>query len=263
MQPLRSKAHIQKKKQSKRKMLILLPVTIAVFLGGFFYYAFASRFHVQQVIVSGTSFIKKEAVEASVDSMLKTTLWGFVPRMSPLLIGNKLIAATLTHEYPAIDHVEVDIHDDGLFVDITERKAVSIICETDSLCFYMDKHGFIFAAAPTFEGSAFLKISTFEHGLIVGTAVVQQEELERIMKIVEVFKSQGIAVQYVSFESADQMNIVTVGDTAFIVPRQDSVKDIQDRLAALLSSRPEVKNGGYEYIDLRIESKIFLKNKES
>ncbi|MEN9647897.1 MAG: hypothetical protein RLY57_701 [Candidatus Parcubacteria bacterium] len=263
MQPLRSKAHIQKKKQSKRKMLILLPITMAVLLGGFFYYAFASRFHVQQVIVSGTSFIKKEAVEASVDSMLKTTLWGFVPRMSPLLIGNKLIAATLAHEYPAIDHVKVDIHDDALFIDITERKAVSIMCSSSSVCYYLDIKGFAFAPAPTFEGSAFLKIATFEKELSVAQYLVPSEELERIIKIVEIYKSQGLIVQYVSFESADQMNIVTVGDTAFIVRRQDSVKSVQERLQALLSSRPEVKQGGYEYVDLRIESKIFLKNKES
>jgi hypothetical protein len=263
MQPLRSKAHIQKKKQSKRKILIILPIITVVFLGTFFYYAFASRFHVTQVIVSGTSFIKKEAVETSVDSMLKTKLWGFVPRMSPLLIGNKLIETSLYQMYPPIDHVEVDIHDDALFVEITERKAVSVICSTASSCYYLDAKGFAFASAPTFEGSAFLKIKTFETSLSEGTTAIPHGELERIIATVEVFKSQGITVQYVSFESADQMNIITTGDTAFIVQRQDMTSIIQERLQALLSSRPEVKQGGYEYVDLRIESKIFLKNKES
>lgn len=263
MQPLRSKAHIQKKKQSKRKALIIVPIVVGMLLACFFYYAFAARFHIQQVIVSGTSLINKEEVRTSVEALLEDKLWGFIPRTSPLLIGNKFIASSLSHLYPAIDQVTIDIHDDGLFVDILERKAVSIICTPYSLCYYLDATGFAFASAPTFEGSAFLKIKTFEPTLSVGSYPLSDQELARIMGIVELFSSQGLTVQYVSCESADQMNIIATGDTAFIIGRQDSVEHISERLQALLSSRPEVKQGGYEYVDLRIDSKIFLKNKKS
>jgi hypothetical protein len=58
------------------------------------------------------------------------------------------------------------------------------------------------------------------------------------------------------------MNFVASNGTVFIIRREDNVDAIAERLKALLTSRPDAGNGSYEYIDLRIDSKIFLKNKE-
>ncbi len=49
----------------------------------------------------------------------------------------------------------------------------------------------------------------------------------------------------------------------FIIRRTDAVAHVDERLKALMASKPDVASGAYEYADLRIDSKIFLKNKES
>jgi hypothetical protein len=263
MQSLRSKAHIEKKRKKRKKVLLFVPVALVLVLGFFGYYAFASRFHVTEVIVSGASFTKKEEVQTKVQQILSEKLWGFIPRRSPLLIGNRYVEEVVRTTFPPVEEVEIGIRDNALFVDIEERSAISVVCSDSKLCYFMDSQGFVFAEAPQFEGSSFIKINTFESRIEKGKQLVTKEEFDRIVEEIAVFKQHGIAIQEINFTSLEEMSLVGPHETKFIVLRSDAPQLIGERLKALLTSKPDIAQGSYEYIDMRIDSKIFLKNKES
>jgi hypothetical protein len=263
MQALRSKTNIEKKRKKRKKLFILLPVVIIVFAGLFFFYAFGARFHVTDVIVTGSSFAKKDDVEATVEGILSHKLWGFVPQRSSLLIGKRFIEESLYDAYPSIKIAKVRISNGALFVEITEREATSVICSTGNICYFMDNEGFAFALAPQFEGSSFLKIKTYDSDIATGKVIVPEKELQEIIKEIAMLKILDIPIQYVSFTSAEEMELIGPFDTAFIIKRDDSSKVIEERIKALLTSKPNIADGSHEYVDLRIESKIFLKKRES
>jgi hypothetical protein len=263
MQLPRSKANIEKKRKKRKIKLVLLPFILIVFIAGFFYYAFSPKFQISQITVSGESFVKKELLQQYANELLSQKLWGFIPMKSPLLIGKKYIEDSLYKKFPPIESIIIDIHDAGLFIEIKERKAVSVICTKSSLCYFLDKNGFVFSESPKFEGSSFVKIDTFESEIKIGNSIITSDALDKITKEISLFKGMGINIKSVYFESEDQANFISVDEMAFIIRRQDSLEQIEERLKALISSRPDVISGKYEYVDLRIDSKIFLKNKES
>lgn len=259
---IRSKVNMEKKRKKRKKFLILLPIIIAVLFGGFFYYAFSAEFHITEVKVSGSSFAKKEEIELTVKEILSRELWGFIPRKSSLLIGAKLIEETLYATYPPIKEVELNIQGHTMVITIRERTATSVICTVANSCYFMDNEGLAFASAPKFEGSSFIKIKTYDTSINAGTSVISKDELEEVVKKIALFKSLMLSAQYVSFISEKEMEFIGPGGTVFVMMRKDGSALIEERLKALLSSRPDIVNGTYEYVDLRIDSKIFLKNRE-
>jgi hypothetical protein len=127
----------------------------------------------------------------------------------------------------------------------------------------MDDEGLAFASAPQFEGSSFIKIKTYDPDIEAGKVIISKQELVEITREIAIFKSLNIPVQYISFTSAEEMELIGPFGTAFIIRRQDAAHIIEERIRALVTSRPNIADGSYEYVDLRIDSKIFLKNKES
>jgi cell division septal protein FtsQ len=263
MQSLRSRANIEKKRQKRKKMLFVGPAVVVILFGLFFYYAFAARFHVTNVIVSGSSFAKADEVKASVNEILSEKLWGFIPQKSSLLIGEKYIENALHEKHPAIKTVSVDVQGNAVFIKIEERTATAVICTASNACYFLDATGFAFAAAPQFEGSSFIKIRTFDTQIKTGMQVISKAELDKIVGEMVVFKALGISIKLISITSENEMRLIDMYDTEFIVRREDGANLIEERLRAVIGSRPDIANGMYEYIDLRIDSKIFLKSRES
>lgn len=262
MHTLRSKAHIEKKRKKRRKFFRIIPAACVVAISFCGYYVFAERFHVTAVHVEGASFAQKEDVERTVHEALSKKLWGIIPRTSSLLINKEALRAQLYSAYPSFKEIEIDIAGSDLRIMAKERVATSIICN-DSICLFVDEEGRAFALAPRFEGSSFLKLETYNMSIMPGDQVIDKNELDEVIGMVKVFESLQAPVQYVSFDSEANVTFVGPNDTRFIISRHDDMNAVEERLGTLFDSRPDVASGIYEYIDLRIESKIFLKNRES
>lgn len=260
---VRSKSHIRKKHSKNKKRLIIISILLLCLLSGFLYYAFSSRFQIKEVTITGTSFTKKYDVEVEVSNILSQKLWGFIPKRSPFLISKTFLKEELLRNFTPINKVDIDIQNNTMTIEIHERDATSVICTSQVACYFIDTDGFVFVEAPQFEGSAFTKISTYKESLTLGTIAIERIELEKIQGEIALFASLSLPIQHIALISDNQMDLISTTGTRFIVRRQDSLVEIEERLRALIGSREDIGSGLYDYADLRIDSKIFLKKKES
>lgn len=263
MRAFRSKARAEQKRQKRKKVFIILPLIIFILCGGFIYYAFSLSFHINNITVSGTSFIDDDLINGSVQEILNMKFWGVVPKQSPLLISAKSIEQMLAVKYPPIKDVQVTVKDGTLTVEIQERDPVAVLCTGGNVCYFIDEIGTAFIEAPQFEGSSFVKIDTYESSIDIGKAVLGKSELQHIKALIQSFESLSLPIQKVVLKSETDIDLIGPGETAFIVRRYEDTTTIIERLQTLLTSRPDIKEGKYEYVDLRIESKVFLKSRES
>jgi hypothetical protein len=184
----RSKSNIEKKRSKRRKVLFLFPILIILILFGFCYYAFASQFHIKDIKITESAFVKTEEVKAIVDGILSQKMWKFIPRKSSLLVRKNIIELALYAAFPPIKEVKVEIHDNVLFVNITERTATSVLCTSATECYFLDDEGFAFVSAPQFEGNSFIKIQAYNSDISSGKLVVSKDELQKIVKEIALFK---------------------------------------------------------------------------
>jgi hypothetical protein len=265
MSDLRSKAHKEKRRKKIKEVFLVIIGVLIVLLGFLAWYAWDARFHVNSMEVTGTSFVAKDEVVALAEKNLGEKLWNIIPMKSPLLINTKKLKEDLHNTFPPIDEVNIEILDSVVHIDITERKAKHIFCTNDTICFFMDEMGFVFNPAPQFEGSSYITFKSYNHTAEItgGIQAVSAEALSAIIADIKAFESAGINIQDVSIETQNVMSFFDSHDIKYILTVHDTPEVVTERVRALVKSHPDVTSGGYEYIDMRIDGKIFLKSKES
>jgi len=238
----------KKSKLKKKKRIICLFLLILVLI---YVFLFSSLFKIRKIEVSESREVSEQQIK---DNFSFKNIF---------LFTKKKIKEDLIKKIPLIADLEIkkDIFAGKIKLKIQERDRLGIVCQEES-CFYIDSLGFLFEDAPQTSGSLILLIKDFtEREFFIGKKIFEENQIGSISFIKEnLFLETGIKVLdfNILFFPLTELKVVTNEGWYILF---DLERDIQKQLLSLKAVLKEKiqEREGLEYIDLRIENRVYYK----
>lgn len=208
---------------------------------------------IEKIIVYGNKEIDSEEIKTNINSM------------NILLLTTAGLEKDLLKKIPKIAQVEIrkNIFKKTLNISVVERENVGIACkEETNNCFYIDKNGAIFEDAPKTSGSLIILIKDFSsQEFFIGKKILSEQIVASIIEIKENLDySTNIKVNWfeIHTDPPKELKVIIYGNWYILF---DSTKEIEKQLSVLKTALDEkIKTTeNLEYIDLRIENRIYYK----
>jgi cell division septal protein FtsQ len=255
---------VSEKKQFPWKRVTII-FGIVVLCAGCVFLTRAPFQKVQSVSVGGAEVTDPEEVSMYVKKILEGNRVYVLPRSSTLLLSVNSIENRLKYAFPRLKSVVV--HRDSLHslsVAVEEYKGIYLWCKEE--CFFMDENGVVFASAPYFSGSAYVRISAGEQAGLPFTPITK-EQLSLVTLLTERLRAIMLEPNEFRFISPYELDIVFThnGDTAklMIDPTQDTETTLEALYAGMRAPSFEQlyrdENKKIEYINLRFNNKMVYK----
>lgn len=242
---------------------VLVCVTICIVL------IRAPRFQVKSIDVVGTSVADPLEVSEFVLTSLSGYYALFLPKSSILLVSTDQLAQKIKDHFPRFKTVSVERGAmDILKVAVSEYGGVYLWCDTTETCSFMDTTGTVFADAPYFSGSAYLKVFIGQRAPYPFQPITA-EQVALIARITERLEAIDIAPLSFTFETEHKLSVVYIHGLSRVTILLDPTTDIDSALETLYSGlRTEPLLGLYhntknvlEYFDIRFSKKLIYKFK--
>lgn len=144
-------------------------------------------------------------------------------------------------------------------IDIKERERFGIWCVTGDVCYWLDESGIIFEEAPLTEGTLILKVyDKNNRPLTIGSKVIEDRFVGNLIKILTELKKLDLAIQKIVLDrELQEVRADTYGGPAILFSiRFDPAVNVN----SLKDLGKTVVIEKLNYIDLRIENRIYYKN---
>ena len=245
-----------RKKKRRFKGILLLTCLIFLIVLGYILF-FSPIFKIRSIEVSGNKEVEAEEIKNSFtygniflvsENKIKNDLIKKIPKIGDLEISKNLIKRSIK-------------------LTIEERGRLGIACqvkeETED-CFYIDKKGIIFEDAPQTSGSLILLIKDYsQREFYLGKKIFEQRIVDFISQARQDLSSEigltALDFNVLSFPLKD-LKVMTNEGWYIIFDLEGDIKNQLLSLKAALEEKilgEERKN--LEYIDLRIENRIYYK----
>ncbi len=169
--PLREE-YLKKRRRQKLFKYGAIALLVILILGIFIYIAYRPEVRISKVELSGGVLVTQADIEEEALSFMHGSYLWLVPKNDSFIYPKKALALDLRDSFPRIDTIDISLKDlNTLSINITERKAVAIWCDTlpsseslpppdaitddgsyksQGFCYFMDQNSNIFAEAPNF-----------------------------------------------------------------------------------------------------------------
>jgi len=251
------KRKILKRRRAFRIKLYFLFLLLALLLFGIFYLAaYSSVFNIKEILIQNNKFLTNEEILTGLRQNVLSTSFGGQAGFENLLAWP---SGHIKISNPAIMDVNIEKEwfKRTIKVEVNERERFAIWCNSQtSVCYWIDKQGFVFADAPVTEGSlVFTVFDLRESDLFIGSRVEEDRFVGNLISILENFYKTGFDVKKIIFnDKLKEIHIETLdGPTFFFSTRFDSSKN--------LGLIKDLDLNKVAYIDLTVDDKIFYKNK--
>ena len=283
--------YLKKKRRKKLFKYVNIFALIILIIGIFSYVTHRPEIRISKVELSGGALVKKDEVETETLSFLEGSYFWLVPKNNSFLYPQKKLENYLKDSFKRINTIEVSLKDlDVLQINITEKKAVAIWCDTlpesqslpppealmengsyksEGFCYFMDQNGNIFAEAPYFSGDAYFKYYglvqvSSDIGTPIGTFYISSTtKFAEITDFIEKTKKLSLDPQYLIAKSQEEFLLIIGGGGEIYFDTQKPLSVVSENLETLLENPPLSKYKGkvlpVEYIDLRFGNKLFYK----
>lgn len=258
----------KKKKRIKRKTVFILSGCL-VFLGIGMTLIFLAPLQVRTVLVKGTnSADPKDVSDFVTESLVGKWLYIF-PKTSIVLLPDRTLEHSIQKAFPKFSTVSVTRSGtQTVTVSVTEYEGVYVWCDEGIVaCSFMSSTGVVFAPAPFFSGSAYLKLFIGEMHEYPFTPI-SAEQLANVTFMVERLQAITVAPAEFHFYTApDRIEIIFYhnGAPARLVldPNVPADTTLQSFFTAIrtapFSTRYRDAVSLLEYIDVRLPNKIIYK----
>lgn len=207
----------------------------------------------KEVIVYGNKETSSEEIKTGIKSV------------NILLFTTTGLEKDLLKNFPKIAQakIEKNMLKRTIIVTVVERESLGIICkENTGNCFYIDKNGVIFEDAPQTSGSLVLLIKDFSsEEFLLGKKIFEEQIINSIVEIREnLISSTNIKADWFENRTIPPKELKLVTSKRWYI-LFDSTRDIKKQLSILKTALSEkIKTtDNLEYIDLRIENRIYYK----
>jgi cell division septal protein FtsQ len=279
-------------KEAQKRERIKFFLQLSAVVGGVFvlfgvvsYGCHHKSLRLQNVAVVTDGVLQKEEIASVIQSKLSDSYLGLLPKDSSLRYSYSDIEETLESDFPRIKSVTVtrpDIH--TLQTEIEERVPEALWCgdvvppmaheqtseeerSTEGLwgsCYLLDREGYMYAKAPMYSGNMYPRYyGSLAHADPVGQNYLPKEEFETWQNFYTSLKYIDIEPQALLFVDERDVEVYLTNGLRLLVPRDEDVGSIHQRLFAVLDSDSIDTTKEVEYIDLRFGSKAFVKYYDS
>ena len=246
--------HYRKKKIKRRKsMLFLICLIFLIVL--VYIFLFSSLFKIQAIEILGNKEVEAEEIKNSFD-------YGNI-----FLVTENKIKNDLIKKIPKIGDLEIskNLIKRSIKLTIEERGRLGIACqvkeETED-CFYIDKKGIIFEDAPQTSGSLILLIKDYsQREFYLGKKIFEQRIVDFISQARQDLSSEigltALDFNVLSFPLKD-LKVMTNEGWYIIFDLEGDIKNQLRSIKVALEEKIENREN-LEYVDLRIENRIYYK----
>ena len=257
-------------KERKRRRLIsrssLIVVTIvtvgAAIIAVLF---FAKLFDVRAVDVVSSGLIPAGEVENIAWRVLDERRLGIARKNNILLFSPQKIRPVLITAFPRIDSVEIrrtSLH--GIEITVRERVAVGLWClSVQNQCFYYDADGIAFSEIASTSGYLFVPvIDERERTIEIGSEVAPDSWRQRIFEVKKILQFGGLNASkfIIPRDALNEFSVVVAEGWKIFYTTNFDVKRQTDNLLAFLKEKiSPTEFTNLDYIDLRIEDRIYYK----
>lgn len=254
------------KKISWKKILITLSVLVVLAL--FVFFIRIPQFQVSEVEVDGVNVADPVEVSQFVIAGLEGKYLWVLPKTSILLVSPSRIEEKILKQYPRFKNVSVKRKSmNKMAVSVVEYPGVYLWCHGDEKCSFMDETGVVFAEAPFFSGSAYLKIYGGEVSDYPFEPITD-EQLHIVKNIFQKLEVLEIGVTSFRFDDRKITTTFIHHGREVEIYFSDDIDVALETLYIGLRTRPlsdlyNNKTQDLEYFDLRFSNKLVYKFKNN
>lgn len=300
---LRPNQIIKRRRRQRILKSVYYFVATLIVLGLFVLVMRLDFFKIKLVHVTGNISIKSEEINFAVNNILSGNYFYVIPKNNILVYPKDEIAEVLARDFPRLENIDISASRSEVAISVSERKPEALWCgqsfsEDMGVCSFIDSTGFVFAQAPQFDGSSYLKMfgdningaSSVETVMATSSSelAVVNEEVDIISESLPVLgwqfisaeeyrglvdfikKTKTLGIELIAVEISDDGNYkFEIKDNGLIlVNRKIDLSSTLENLKAGLSnqlmwkkssSKGQKTLAAFEYIDLRYNNKIFYK----
>ena len=240
----------------------LLALGLAVVLGSLVALAYLPRVTITTIDLEGLSTIPQEEVRAAVERELSQRYFFLLPKRNIFLYPRAGIERALLAAYPKLRTATVSFTDfNRIRVTVEERSPFALWCEEDR-CSFLDRDGFLYAKAPEFSGTVFIKYYGVADGGPVGGRYLTPH----------IFRSLSALVTELGGRLGEPVSVSVAGEDvevrfldgfSLFLSLADKPEDSLERLTLALSAEPlkGKELARLSYIDLRFGDRVVYKFK--
>ena len=148
--------------------------------------------------------------------------------------------------------------DVGEIIRVMKREVEGIYCAGGTACYVFDREGIVFGAAQTVVGTVIVKIedqSDFKP--VLNAPLLAAEPWNNLSRIITAVKNNELDADSIILNRADEEATVILPEG---VPVYFSVAfDPQAHIDALPELRKKISFAELQYLDMRVEGKVFYK----
>lgn len=264
------KTHKERKEISWKRRIIFSWILFLILALAYILF-FSPIFEIKEIRISGNRAIGSEEIQSSLDGFLYGKILFFFNRNNIFLATDSKLTDILLGDFPRILSIEInkDIFKKTINLTIVERKETGIFCKEEPAspnrgeCYYIDREGVIFEKAPQTSGSLILVIKDNSGGEVeLGNNVIKKEFMAELIDL-RVYLTDNLGLKALDFiiesDVSEDLRINTNEGWYILF---DKARDLQNQLKALeLVLEEKIKEGrrNLEYIDLRIENRVYYK----
>lgn len=245
-------------------LLLFLGITIYILI-------FSAFMRVENCVLSGTDELPHGDVLKKAKGSLKGKFLGFIPRNNFFMASGKKISRELTAEFKKIKSVEVKkIFPQSVIINITERKSLIVWC-SGGPCYILDEQGYAYTStdldSPEVVQNNLIKITdTGARPVILGEKVLSKEHIRHLVDLREEIEKSPVVEITSEWTTpsavAGELEILTQeGWKIFFSAKITPGKATRTLKAFLEEEMDSEKRGKLEYVDLRVENKVYYKIK--
>lgn len=230
---------------------------VALAGGGGYFLFFTDKLEIKDITINGLETLDRELVMAEVNKQFDHEKFGYlhIKRNIIFFDGNGL-EADLLSQNPVLKNVRTGKKPPHqLTIDILERKSAGIWCANNE-CRYFDEE--MQTWGPAARSSGFLLL-TVEDKRQRGVFNIDKEFFGAINEVVADLSQSTIKSIVIPENSFDEFRIYTDKDFYLVFSLDMSIKEQLEVLKMFLEEKSKDPNFHPQYIDTRIEGRIYYK----
>lgn len=233
---------------------------------GFFYIPY---FSITAVSLEDLRTLPEKDITVEISAHLDRKTWGLLPQNNffVFLFTASRLEQTLKQKFPKIKSITIKKRPPhAIAVLFEERKIWATICK-DASCFYADEEGFLFGKSSRISGSLFFSIEDRRNVThAIGTTIASPEEFKNIKTLLQRIETvTGASFSALMLSGSEDLiskyEIKTKDGWRIILDSKTNGELAAANFISAFEGILQKNMEGIDYIDVRLENKIFYKYK--
>jgi len=247
----------QKRRRLRFKVYFSVGGAVLILIGLFYALVYSPIFQIKKFEISGAEGMDEERILKILEPLvLRTKLNQFLGRNNlwSWPAGNLDVSKTALAE-AVIDRNWLG---QAVQIKVREREKIAIWCNAGDNCYWLGIDGVFFEEAPLAEGSLILTVFDSDSGAVAEwKKAIEERFVRNLISVLKGVASLRFPIKKVTFDR--RLQEITVqsysGPDLFFSIRFDPALN----LASMSSLKETTGLKGIQYIDLRVENRIFYK----